>query len=219
MRHVPAGAGPWVLRAAPALTTVVIAVPLLLVVHRRRPGVLALERPRQAVVGAAVVLTAAAVVFGVDAALGGTRVTAVDVPALAAFVVTNALLAPAASTALTWAVGSSLDVPVPPATFAPGGQDPVAYAVLLALFGSVLVLARLATRSVWACVAAHLAFLSVNRILVPGFGRDTGVSVQSAPGAEPLVLAYLTLSALAFAVMVRRRRGGGDARTTAVPAR
>ncbi|WP_328293662.1 CPBP family glutamic-type intramembrane protease [Kineococcus sp. NBC_00420] len=238
----------WFVRAAPALTTLLVAVPLLLVVHRRRRTVLALRNPRQAVVGAGVVLTSAVAVFGVGAAAGATRVSGVDASVLVTFLVLNTLaalaleavpeelafrggvfgalasrvptlpaaaattalfvLAPAASISLTWAVGSALGLPVPPPTFAPGGQDPVAYAVLLAVFGSMLVLARLATGSVWACVAAHLTFLTVNRTVFPSASFRTGVDVAVAPGAELLVLVYLGLATAGFAVLARRHRTG-----------
>lgn len=237
------------MRAAPAVTTLLVAVPLLLVLHRRRRAVLALARARQAVVGGGVVLTCAAVVFGVDAAAGGTRVNAVDVPMLLVFLLTNTALAlaleavpeelalrggafgvlasrwsagvaavgatalfvaaPAAAIALTWAVGSLLGLRVPPPSLAPGGQDPLIYAVVLVLFGSMLVLARLVTGSVWACVGAHLVFLTVNRVLAPGSGFDTGVSVTSPPGAELLVLVYLVLSVVVFAAFIRRNRRNG----------
>lgn len=124
-----------------------------------------------------------------------------------AALVTTALfvVAPALSIVLAAGLGVVLGLPTDPPTFAPGGQDPLAYAILLAVFGVMLILARIATGSVWACVAAHLSFLTINRIVLPSSAFDTGVVVSAPPGTELLVLGYLVLALVAFAVLGRRR--------------
>ena len=131
------------------------------------------------------------------------------------------VVAPGASISLAALVGRALGLPVPPPSFAPDGQDPVAYAVVLAVFGTVLVLARAATGSVWTGVGVHLTFLTVNRALLGGGRLDTGLSLDASPGSELLVLVYLLLAAAVFAVLTRsrtrtRRRAGTAA---ALPAR
>lgn len=127
---------------------------------------------------------------------------------LAGLVTTAAfVLAPAAAIWATAQLGEWFGVAVPPATFAPGGQDPVAYAVLLASFGVVLLLVRAVVGSVWACVGYHLAFLVVNRLLL-GDPAVTGLALRTGEGAELLVMAYLALTAAVLGVVVVRRRGG-----------
>ncbi|WP_051342477.1 CPBP family intramembrane glutamic endopeptidase [Pseudonocardia spinosispora] len=111
------------------------------------------------------------------------------------------------------AVGAGLDLLIwghaEPVTFAPGGQDPAAYAVLLAVFGAMLVTARIACGSVWVCVAAHLTFLTVNRIFIAPAGFDTGVDVHLAPGgSEVMVVGYLLGATVAFAVIGARSGRG-----------
>lgn len=118
------------------------------------------------------------------------------------------VLVPPLASGLGTAVASMVVPGAGPARFAPEGQHVVDYLVLLALFGSMLVLLRLLTGSVWACVAAHVAFLLVNRVLL---GRPgTGVAVELPPGGELLVPAYLLLAiaglALALALRARRHR-------------
>lgn len=250
---VTASTGPGAWRAAtakvvPALVTLAVTVPLVLLVQRRRREVLALARPGQVFVGAGVVLLAAAVVLVPAAMAGAITVTAVDPSGLVVFLLTNTALAlaleavpeelafrgsvygslrrrtrpwvaaawttlsfvvaPAASIALTAGLGRLLHLPTPPPTFAPGGQDPVAYAVLLAVFGAVLLLARAATGSTWAAVGVHIGFLTVNRLALPG-GFDTGVVVDAVAGAELVVLAYLLLAGLGLLLLRRRRRARG----------
>jgi len=240
-----AGAGEAVVAAVPAAITLGVTVPLVLLVHRRHRTAMALRRPGRAVTGVAVTAAAAALVFGLALLAGGLRITAVDLPALVTFLVTNTalalalealpeelalrgsvygslaevsrgwvagvattgafLVAPAASIGLAAGIGRALGLPVPPPTFAPGGQDPVAYAVVLAVFGTVLVLARAATGSVWTGVGVHLTFLTVNRALLSGGRLDTGLSLDASPGSELLVLVYLLLAAAVFAVLIRSR--------------
>lgn len=206
-----------------------------------------LPRPRWRGAGLPVlaVVGSAALVFGVDAAAGGTRVLGVDAAALAGFLALNTVVAlalealpeeaalrgltfgslaatpllagvvttalfvvtPAAGMALGAGLGDLLGLPTPPASFAPAGQDPLAYAVLLAVFGALLAIVRATTGSLGACVAVHLVVLTVNRIVLDPDGARTGVAVALPPGGEVLVLAYLALAALALsAVAVARRR-------------
>lgn len=117
------------------------------------------------------------------------------------------VLVPAAAVWATAQLGRWLDVGVPPATFAPGGQDPVSHAVLLAVLGVVLLLVRAVVGSVWACVGYHLAFLVVDRLLL-GDPAATGLSVRTDQGAEVLVMAHLGLTAAVLGVVALRRRGG-----------
>lgn len=237
-------------KAVPAVVLFVIAVPLIVLLRRRldrQPlAGLGLRRRREALTGFAVVAGAALLVFGVDAAAGGTRVLSVDATQLAMFLLVNSLLAvaleavpeelalrgyayraladawrtwaaavgttalfvmtPALGIALAAGIGRLTGLSTPPPTFAPSGQDPVAYAVLLAVFGAMLVIARVTTGSLWACVAAHLTFLTVNRVIVASPGFDTGVVVELAPGAEVLVLVYLLVAAGGFLLLARLRR-------------
>lgn len=91
---------------------------------------------------------------------------------------------------------------------APAGEDPVTYIVLLAFFGPTLLTARIATGSLWTSIAVHLSFLTVNRLVFAGSGRDTGWDVDASPDAALLVLVYLALTTAVFAVIARRRRKG-----------
>ncbi len=97
-----------------------------------------------------------------------------------------------------------------PIGLAPAGEDPVAYVVLMLVFGAMLVTARTATASatVWTCVGAHLTFLTVNRVVLFGEERDAGWSADLVtPDAILLVPLYLLLAAAVFVVLGRRRRG------------
>lgn len=98
-----------------------------------------------------------------------------------------------------------------PVGLAPGGQDPVDYLILLTFFGLMLITARTATRRAPLCVGigAHLAFLSVNRVVFEGDQRDAGWSVHlSSPDVKLLVPVYLLVATAGFAMW--RRLGGGD---------
>ena len=233
-------------KAVPAVITLLVGIPLVLLVHRRDRSPLALTRPEQVLTGALVTVAAAAVTFGPAFLVGWISSATLEPAALLLFLVTNTVLAlmheavpeelafrgsvygslrgsewpklagvlatasfvvaPAAAIALTAAAGQVLGIPTEPATFAPGGQDPVAYAVLLTAFGAVLLLAREATGSLWAGIGVHLTFLTVNRILLPSDNFDTGLSVTTEPGVELLVLVYLLLAGLGFVALRRRRR-------------
>lgn len=116
------------------------------------------------------------------------------------------LIVPAAATVVQ-AVAAALlgNRPVIP-SIAPGGQDPVEYLVLLAFFGFALVVARIATGSLWTNIALHLTFLSANRITVAGESYDSGLSTQTTtPDALLLIPLYLLLSAAIFVALARLR--------------
>ena len=127
---------------------------------------------------------------------------------LVAAIITTALfvLAPGLSNVVSWLLGRLLGVPIERPTFAPGGGDPVAYAVLLTVFSAMLITVRLAGGSIWTAVGAHLGFLTLNRLLFPTAGFHTGVAVVAHPGAELLVLLYLLVSIAAGLVVSRTRR-------------
>lgn len=96
-----------------------------------------------------------------------------------------------------------------PIGLAPAGEDPVAYVVLMLMFGGMLVTARAATGSatVWTCVGAHLTFLTVNRVVLFGEERSAGWSAELVtPDAILLVPGYLLLAAAVFVAVGRLRR-------------
>jgi membrane protease YdiL (CAAX protease family) len=115
------------------------------------------------------------------------------------------VVAPALGIAMTAGIGRLIGLPTPSWTFAPSGQDPVTYGVLIATFGAMLVTARVTTQSLWACIAAHLTFLTINRIIVMP-ARDTGVVVEPPLGGEVLVLVYLLVATGGFLLLARLRR-------------
>jgi membrane protease YdiL (CAAX protease family) len=244
--HIPSV----VRQAVPAALTLLLTVPLVLIIYRRRADDLALAHPIRSLFGTMVVLTCASLVLVPAIAAGWIKITDVDLPALLGFLAVNTVMAlaleavpeelvfrgsifgtvrsygpgwlativataafvvaPGASIGLTAVLGSWLDLPVPPATFAPGGQNPVDYAVLLVVFSVCLVLARVATRSIWTSVGAHLSFLTVNRIVYPG-RADTGVTTTVDSGTELLVIAYLVLAIIVFATMLLPHRPDSSA--------
>lgn len=116
------------------------------------------------------------------------------------------VVAPGLSNVISWLLGGAIGVPVARPTFAPGGGDPVAYAVLLSVFSAMLITVRLASGSIWAAVGAHLAFLTLNRMLFPTTSFHTGVVVVAQPGAELLVLLYLLVAVAVALVITRVRR-------------
>ncbi|RFA25553.1 hypothetical protein CAI21_18655 [Alkalilimnicola ehrlichii] len=94
------------------------------------------------------------------------------------------------------------------ATFslAPGGVNPLMYYLTLAAFGFMLVYARDATASatVWTCIGAHLAWLTINRIVL---GRATGVEVALGEGATLVFFAvYFSMAVVGFSIL--RGRAG-----------
>lgn len=87
---------------------------------------------------------------------------------------------------------------------APGGEDPLTYYLMLAAFGLLLVYAREATTkaTVWTCIGAHLAWLSVNRIVL---GGAAGVEVElSATATMAFFAAYATVVVIGFSLLRER---------------
>ncbi|MFI9079732.1 hypothetical protein ACIGW8_25230 [Streptomyces sioyaensis] len=126
------------------------------------------------------------------------------------------LLVPAASTVVQAGVACAVGVPAPPMGLAPAGQDPVAYLVLLGVFGLTLVAARAAPgpAPLWTAIGTHVAFLSVNRVLFEGAARGAGWSAEVGPDhAAVLDLGYLAVTATVFvgARVVSSRGRGADA--------
>lgn len=125
-----------------------------------------------------------------------------------AVVVTTTLFAlgvPLGIAAGSWLTGD-------PVRFAPAGEHPVDYVVLLVLFGTVLALLRAVTGSLWACVAAHVLFLTLNRLLLTGGAVDSGVTLALPDGAPLLVGLYLLLAVVVLAAAWWRRASGSRTR-------
>ncbi|MFI0821010.1 type II CAAX prenyl endopeptidase Rce1 family protein [Streptomyces sp. NPDC021098] len=113
------------------------------------------------------------------------------------------LLVPGASTAAEAATVRLLGGEPGPVGWAPEGQNPVDYLILLTVFGLTLVAARTAVRQapLWAAVGTHLTFLTVNRIALDGDRRHTGWPVEATtPDAVLLVPAYLVVAVAGFAL-------------------
>ncbi|MFE3548111.1 type II CAAX prenyl endopeptidase Rce1 family protein [Streptomyces kronopolitis] len=114
------------------------------------------------------------------------------------------LLVPGASTVVQAGVSRAMGVAAPPVGFAPAGQDPVAYAVLLLVFGLTLVAARTAPgpAPLWTAIGTHLVFLSVNRVVFEGAARGAGWSAEAgADHTAVLALGYLAATAMIFVGM------------------
>ncbi|MFF7655581.1 type II CAAX prenyl endopeptidase Rce1 family protein [Streptomyces sp. NPDC007983] len=121
------------------------------------------------------------------------------------------LLVPGASTVVEAATVRLLGGEPGPVGWAPDGQHPVDYLILLTVFGLTLVAARTAVRQapLWAAIGTHLTFLTVNRIALDGGGRHTGWPVEAtAPDAVLLVPAYLLVATAGFGLF--RRAGQGS---------
>ncbi|GAA4007154.1 hypothetical protein GCM10022247_31390 [Allokutzneria multivorans] len=111
------------------------------------------------------------------------------------------MIAPGLSTVVSFGVSTLLGRSAQPPSIAPVGEEPVSYLPLLALFGYTLLVARIATGSLWTNIALHLTFLSVNRIVL---GRASGAPVEIlAPEALLAVPAYLVLTVVAFKLIAR----------------
>ncbi|WP_368396582.1 CPBP family glutamic-type intramembrane protease [Streptomyces sclerotialus] len=249
------GASGLAARLIPAALVSVLAVPVVVAVHRRRAAApLGFGGPgasvRAFLTGVGVTAAAAALVLGAATAGGMLRWSSPDLGTLAGFLVSNAvvalllealpeettlrghtwtalrerfggtvtalgttavfLLVPAASTVVEAGTARLLGRAPQPIGFAPDGQPPADYLILLAVFGLTLVAARTAVRRspLWAAIGAHLTFLSVNRLLLEGDARGAGWSAElMTPDAVLLVPAYLLLAAAGFAVCRRFGRG------------
>jgi membrane protease YdiL (CAAX protease family) len=125
-----------------------------------------------------------------------------------AFITTVVLFtfAAAASSVVYAAVGALLGQDVPGPSFAPAGEDPVAYAILYPVFGTALLIARITTGSLWTAIAMHLTYLTTARIVLGGSSRSTGWSAElTSPDALLLVPGLLLLAASVFLVIARLR--------------
>jgi membrane protease YdiL (CAAX protease family) len=112
----------------------------------------------------------------------------------------------AASLVVLSAVGTLLNEDVPSPSFAPPGEDPIAYAVLYPVFGIALLIARITTGSLWACIALHLTYLTAVRIAFDGTARDAGWSAESTtPDAQLVIPGFLLLTSVLFLVYARLR--------------
>jgi hypothetical protein len=114
------------------------------------------------------------------------------------------------STVVAAAVSVLLRRTPPPITLAPAGEEPVAYVVLLVCFGFMLVAARTATAgaALWTSVAAHLTFLTVNRVVLFGEDRSAGWHADLVnPDAVLLVPGYLLVATSAYLLIGRAARG------------
>ncbi|AZM57207.1 hypothetical protein DMA15_35490 [Streptomyces sp. WAC 01529] len=133
------------------------------------------------------------------------------------------LVVPGFSTVVGAATSHLVGREAGPVGLAPGGQDPFGYLFLLTVFGLMLVTARTAVRRAPLCVAigAHLAFLTVNRVVYEGDRRGAGWHAEvSSPDVELLVPVYLLLAMAGFALWRRRERRGGAGpigRTSSTP--
>ena len=115
------------------------------------------------------------------------------------------LVVPAFSSLFAAAIGVSLGGPVRSPSLSPAGEDPVAYVILLTIFGSTLIIARVVTGSLWAAIAVHLTVLTINRLVLT-YPEDTGWSVGlTSPDAILLIPAYLVVTAALFLLLARWR--------------
>jgi hypothetical protein len=96
-----------------------------------------------------------------------------------------------------------------PLGIAPAGEDSLSYLALLTVFGLTLVAARTATvsASLWTCIGTHLAFLTVNRVVLSGQQRGAGWSAGlTTPNAVLLIPAYLAVATLIYLTITHRLR-------------
>ncbi|TDD55434.1 CPBP family intramembrane metalloprotease [Kribbella antibiotica] len=116
------------------------------------------------------------------------------------------LLVPGIASAVQLVLGTIFEQNTQELSLVPPGEDPVAYLFLLTIFGFTLIAARAATGSLWASVATHLTFLTVNRLTVDRpsrywLVRDAGWSATVInQDVLLLVPAYLVLAAVVYYV-------------------
>ncbi|MFD4793940.1 CPBP family glutamic-type intramembrane protease [Streptomyces anulatus] len=125
------------------------------------------------------------------------------------------MLVPGASTLVTAGIARLAGDDPGHIGIAPEGQHPVDYLILLAIFSLTLIAARAALghAPLWAAIGTHLTVLTVNRIMLQGADRDTGVTVEQTSGdAVLLVPLYLVVVAIAFLACRRitRRHTPGE---------
>lgn len=122
------------------------------------------------------------------------------------------LLAPGFSNVIQSLLSRLIGVSSPAPSLAPAGEDPVGYFILLTIFGFTLIAARTSTGSLYAGIATHLTFLTVNRLTLLGDDRDSGWSADlTSPDAILLVPGYLLLAAIIYRFAVKRGAGSGSA--------
>ncbi|WBQ04817.1 CPBP family glutamic-type intramembrane protease [Kribbella sp. CA-293567] len=123
------------------------------------------------------------------------------------------LLAPGLASVVQSVLSRLIGVAAPAPSLAPPGEDPISYFVLLTVFGFTLIAARTCTGSLYASIATHLTFLTVNRLTLFGADRDAGWSAETTtPDAVLLIPGYLLLATAGYLVIKRsnaRRRFGG----------
>ena len=89
---------------------------------------------------------------------------------------------------------------------APGGEGAFFYYAMLTVFGWMLIEARDATSAgtVWTCIGAHIAFLTVNRTVL---GQAEGIDIELGEIATLVFFAgYLVAAGITFSVLVSRHR-------------
>jgi predicted Abi (CAAX) family protease len=125
------------------------------------------------------------------------------------------LLVPGAASVIQALLSGLIGVSAPTPGLAPPGEDPIGYLILLTFFSFTLVAARTSTGSLYASIATHLTFLTVNRLTLLGNDRDSGWSAElTAPDAILLIPGYLLLAAIIYRMTGSRR----ESRREAAPA-
>lgn len=101
---------------------------------------------------------------------------------------------------------------------APAGEEPLLYYSMLAAFGLLLIYARDATAAatVWTCIGAHLAWLTVNRIVL---GGADGVHIDlGGLGTLIFFAGYASVAIIAFSLLGQRaQRSSAVTRSRADP--
>ena len=109
------------------------------------------------------------------------------------------LLVPGCASVIEALLSRLIGVASPTPSLAPPGEDLVGYLILLTVFSFTLVAARTATGSLYASIATHLTFLTVNRLTLLGDDRDSGWSAElTAPDAILLIPGYLLLATIIY---------------------